>query len=150
MAVLDAKLEMSDAQALDSLDDSPVISSTNVIDFGTHKNTWGTAITPDIGEGGAMQWNLKINEVFVGASAVVTAELITGTAVASGAITSGATTIASVTIPALSAVGTSWTRYVPPGTVSRYVYTKYTGTNGSALTTGDVDSYLSLDHENID
>lgn len=150
MAVLDAKLEMSDAQALDSLDDSPVISSTNVIDFGTHKDTWGTAINPDVGEGSDMEWNLKINEVFVGASAVVTAELITGTAVASGAITSDATTIASVTIPALSAAGTSWASKVRSGTVYRYVYTKYTGTNGSALTTGDVDSYLSLDHENVD
>ena len=144
MAVLDAKLEMSDAQALDGIDDSPVISSTNVIDFGTHKDTWGTAINPDVGEGGMLEWNLKIAEVFVGASAVVTAELITGTVVASGAITSDATTIATISIPALSAVGTKWSVKVPSGTVYRYVYTKYTGTNGSALTTGDVDSYLNL------
>lgn len=150
MAVLDAKLEMSDAQALDSLDDSPVISSTDVIDFGTHKDTWGTAINPNVGYGGDLTWNLKISEVFVGASAVVTAQLITGTAVASGAITSDATTLASVTIPALAAAGTSWSAKVPGNTVYRYVYTKYTGTNGSALTTGDVDSYLSLDNERVD
>ena len=150
MAVLDAKLEMSDAQALDTLDDSPAISSTNVIDFGTHKDTWGDAINPNVGYGGELTWNLKINEVFVGSSAAVTAELVTGTVVASGAITSDATTLASVTIPALSAVGTSWSTKVPSNTVYRYVYTKYTGTSGHALTTGDVDSYLSLDTEKHD
>jgi len=150
MAVLDAKLEMSDAQSIASLGASSAVTSTDILDFGTHKNAWGTAITPDIGEGGEIEFNVSVDTVLVGASANVTCNLVTGTAVASGAITSS-TTVVSLNIPAVSAAGTRASVKVPSGTVSRYVATEYiVGTASASITSGALNSYLSLDHEKVD
>ena len=86
MAILDAKLEMSDAQSMASLGAASAVTSTDILDFGTHANAWGTAVTPDIGEGGELEWNVSVDTVLVGASANITCNLVTGTAVASGAM----------------------------------------------------------------
>ena len=150
MAVLDAKLEMSDAQSVASLGAASAVTSTDILDFGTHKNTWGTAITPDIGEGGELEWNVGVDTVLVGASANITCTLVTGTSVASAAISS-ATVVATLNIPAVSAAGYRKSVKVPSGTISRYVATQYiVGTASASITTGALNSYLNLDHEKVD
>ena len=150
MAVLDAKLEMSDAQSVASLGASSAVTSTDILDFGTHENTWGTAINPDIGEGGELEWNVHVNTILVGASANITCSLVTGAAVSSGAITS-ATVLATLNIPAVSAAGYKKSVHVPAGTVQRYVATTYlVGTASASITTGALDSHLRMDHEKID
>ena len=50
MAIMDSKLEFSDAQVI-SASSASTVTGTNVAYLGTHANAWGTAITADAGEG---------------------------------------------------------------------------------------------------
>jgi hypothetical protein len=151
MAVLDYQLEISDDQdvASGTLSSGSAVISTNVIDRGASEvDAFGSSITPDIGEGGELEWNVKVtNEAFAGASAAVVATLVTKAS--SATITSSGTTIATLTVAATSAIGTSYSVKVPSGTVQRYLGCVYTASGGN-LTAGNVSSWINLDHEKID
>lgn len=146
MTVLDSKLEFSDAQALASKSSGAVTVATNTVDLGTgNKNTWGTAINPQLG--GSI-WNVNVNVALVGAGAAVLCQLV-GKASASS-MSSGSTEIARVTLPAVSVAGTKKSIQLPPGTQSlRYLSVLYTA-SGAKLTSATLDSYLNLDNEVYD
>jgi hypothetical protein len=146
MAVLDAALEFSDAQALASVSSGASVKSTNVVD--TRKNlytdAWGTAINAEIG-GSVL--NVNVNTILVGAGAVIRADLVSKADVS---ISSGATVIASVTVPAVSVAGTRFSLKLPPGTEAlRYMGILYTAV-GAKLTSAKFDAYMSLDSEKYD
>jgi len=147
MSILDAKLEMSDAQALSNISSGASTKSANVIDLGANgEDGWGNAQTTDPGEGGGAEWNVSVDTALVGSSAALTVTLVTKAADAS--ISSGGTTIATLTIPAESAAGTKRSVKVPAGTVERYLGTLYTA-SGAKLTSAKLNSYLALDHSTV-
>jgi hypothetical protein len=146
MAVLDAALEFSDAQALASVSSGASVKSTNVVD--TRKNlytdAWGTAINAEVGES---VFNVNVNVAMVGAAATIRADLVSKADVS---ISSGATVIASVTFPITSPAGTRKSLRLPPGTEAlRYMGVLYTSVGG-ILTSATFDSFLSLDSEKYD
>ena len=151
MAVLDYQLEFSDDQdiAASTLSSGSALVSTNTINLGASEtNVWGSSITPDIGEGGELEWTVKVtNEAMVGAGATVVCTLVTKSSASS--MSSGSTTLATITLPAASAIGTKYSVKVPSGTVQQYLAVVYTATGGN-LTAGNVSSYLSFDHEKTD
>ena len=144
--IIDSKLEFSDAQAITASASATTVS-TNVVDLGTFKNAWGSAITGDIGEGGDLEFNLGIDtKVVVASSGTVSVTLVSKAADAS--INSGATTHATLTIATSAVAGTRYHAYVPAGTINRYVGVLYAGS--AKVTAGKVNATLNLDHENID
>ncbi len=148
MAVLDARLEFSDAQTL-SIGSGASITSTNVSDLtGTAglEDAWGNSITPDIGESGELEWNILVSTTVVGAGSL-TAALVSKAADSS--ISSGATTHHSIAMGATPAAGTQYSRYVPAGTVNRFVGCLYSAASGT-ITAGALDSWINLDHEKHD
>jgi hypothetical protein len=147
---IDDKLELSDAQTMASLGAASSVVSEDVIDVGTGEtDPFGTAITPDIGESGMLIWHLRVNVVLVGASASITATLVTKAADAS--LSSGATTLLTQVIPKVSAAGTKYQIPVPHGSVLRYLGNLYiVGTASKTVTSGAIDSFISMDRQNID
>lgn len=144
MSVMDAALEMSDAQALASISSGSSTKSTNIIDARAgNTDAWGTSKDPEIG---GMVCNVNVNTVLVGASAAVVPLLVTKEADAS--ISSGATTVATLpTIAALSAAGTKVAVQLPPGTTcKRYLGILYQASGGK-LTSAKMDAWLGLDNE---
>lgn len=144
MTVLDAGLELSDAQALASQASGASVKSTNVIDMGTGQlDGWDNSKAPELG---GSNWNVTANVALVGANATVVCTLVTN---ASAVITSGSTTIASVTFAAAAVAGTRKKVKLPIGTETlRYVGALYTvASTGGALTSGTFDNYLNLDSE---
>lgn len=144
MAILDSKLEFSDAQALANISSAASAVSTNVVDYGTMKDAWGTAITPDIGEGGGLEFNINVDTALVGAAAALECKLVSKAADAS--ISSGGTVHATLSLAALAAAETRASVKVPSGTINRYVGVLYTA-NGAKLTSAKLNSWLNLDHE---
>lgn len=148
MAVLDAKLEFSDAQALASVSSGASVVSTNVTNLGASEtDCWGNSITPDIGEGGELEFNVAVDTALVGSSAALDCKLVTKASSAS--ISSGGTTLATLTIPATSAAGTRKSVKVPSGTIYQYTGVLYAA-SGGALTSAKINSWINLDHEKID
>ena len=147
---IDAKLELSDAQSMASLSASSAVASTNVADLGASEtDAFGTSITPDIGDSGMLIWHLRVNTVLVGASASITCTLVCKASSAS--ISSGATTLATQVIAATAAAGTKYQIPVPMGTVSRYLGALYiVGTASKTVTSGAIDSFISMDRQQID
>lgn len=145
MAIMDNKLEFSDAQ---SVSGSSAVKSTNVLDLcgGLMKDTWGSALTPDIGEGGEVELTVSVNTAMVGAGVTVTATLVTKAADAS--ISSTGTTIATLqAFPAVSAAGVKRSVKVPSGAIQRYLGIMYTPSG--SLTSSKFDAFLSLDHSSV-
>jgi len=144
MAIIDSKLEFSDAQSLVA-SASAVTVSTNVVDFSTLKDGWGAAITPDIGEGGDLEFNVLIDTAIAvaGSSGTVSITLVSKAGDAS--ISSGATTHVTISAAEAAAAGTKYHAYVPAGTINRYVGVLYTGSG--AVTAGNANAFVNLDHE---
>ena len=139
--ILDAKLEMSDGQALGAISATSSVVSTNAIDLGANgKDGWGVAKTMDIGEGGTLSWVVQVAVALVGASASLSVTLVTKAADKS--VSSAGTTVATLTIAALAAAGTKASVKVPSGAIQRYVGTLYTAVTGS-LTSATMDSFLT-------
>lgn len=141
MAVLDAALEFSDAQALASLLIATPVASTNIAYRAPGVDAWGTAKNLDLGQ---LTFNVDLGVAMVGASSVLTATLVTK---ADASISSGATTIAAVTFPATSAAGTRKAFKLPIGAVNLGYFGIMYSTTGATLTSATVDAYLNLDNE---
>jgi hypothetical protein len=156
MAVLDSRLEFSDAQSLASLSaSSAVVGDYNAELYNTTDpyaapvNAWGTSITPDIGEGGVLEFNVSVDTALVGASADIDCKLVSKASSAS--ISSGATTHATLNIPATSAAGYRKSVKVPAGTLYRYVGVTYiVATAGKTITSAKLNAWINLDHETHD
>lgn len=148
MAVLDARLEFSDAQTL-SIASAGSLVSSNVSDLTgatSLKDTWGNDITPDVGESGNLEWNILVSTTVVGAGSLTVA-LVSKAADVS--LSSGGTTHASFALGATPAAGTQRQAYVPAGTVNRYLGCVYSASGGT-ITAGALDSWVNLDHERHD
>lgn len=142
--IIDALLEFSDAQ---SISGSSAVQSTNVRDLGASEiDAWDAAITPDIGENGELEFNVKVDTAMVGAGITLACALMTKAADAT--LTSGATTLATLTLPAVSAAGTAMSVKVPSGSVLRYIGVVYTPSG--ALTSSNINAFINLDHEKTD
>jgi hypothetical protein len=150
MAIIDSKLEFSDAQVI-SASSASTVSGTNVFALmapttvagapGYRQDAWGTAITPDIGEANELRFNFQVATA-LNASAYIVAKAYTHTG---SGVTSGSL-LGSVTFAAADAAGTRKTLKVPTGTVKRWVGVQYS-TVGSNMTTGAMDAWLGLDTE---
>ena len=140
MAIIDAKLEFSDAQVISCASASASISN-NEFSMASVQNAWGTAITNDIGEGGGLVANIQIATV-IEASVIIVAKLYSHTA--SSAISG--TVLGTATFAAAAAAGTKKQIRVPAGTVNKWMCMEYSVV-GSSSTTGAVDAWLSLDSE---
>ncbi|MHC4751933.1 MAG: hypothetical protein ACYTFW_18925 [Planctomycetota bacterium] len=142
MAIMDAKLEFSDAQVISCASGSEMISE-NVIQMNSVKNAWGTAITGDYGEGNnGLVVNVQVATVFE-ASARMIAKLYTHTA---SAVQSGTAIGDTGYFAAAAAVGTKKQIRVPAGTMQKYIGLGYS-VSGSSMDTGAVDAWLGLDHQ---
>ena len=141
MAIIDSKLEFSDAQVISCASTSASIS-TNEFVMSSVKDAWGTAITNDIGEGNnGLVANVQIATVLeAGVSSV--AKLYSHTA---SSATSGSG-LGTAPFAAAAAAGTRNQIRVPAGTVNKWVCMEYSVV-GSSSTSGAVDAGLSLDTE---
>ncbi len=120
------------------------VVSEDIIDFGTNgADAWGTELGRDIT---GMVWNTSVNTAMVGASGIITAQLVSKAADAS--ISSGATVHAEVSFPAASVAGIARAVKLPKTVVNRYVGVLFTNVGG-AVTSSKFDSFLSLDEESI-
>lgn len=143
MAIIDSKLEFSDAQVI-SASSASTVTSTNAVYLGTgFKNAWGTTITSDPGEGNnGLVVNFQIATA-LNASAYIVAKVYHHTA--SAAVASGAS-LGEVTFSAADVAGTRKTFRLPSGTINKYLECAYSVV-GSNMTTGAIDAWLGLDTE---
>jgi hypothetical protein len=142
MAIIDKKLEFSDAQTETNGSASEAIAGTNVFDMSTMKDAWGTAITNDIGEGNnGLVFNFQVATA-VEASVIFICRAYSHT---TSAIASG-TELGQVSFPAASVAGTRRTLRVPAGTVNRWVGVTYSNTVDDWATAA-FDAWLGLDTE---
>lgn len=142
MAIMDAKLEFSDAQVISCTSGSEAISE-NTIYMNAVKNAWGTAVTGDYGEGNnKLVVNVQIATV-LNDSCRLNAKLYTHT---TSAVQSGTCIGSTGLFAAASVAGTKKMIRVPAGTMQRYIGLGYS-VSGSAMTTGAVDAWLGLDHQ---
>jgi hypothetical protein len=145
MSILDSILEFSDAQVI-SCASASASTGTNEVDLtvaaASHKDTWGTAITADIGEGNnGLVVNFQVATVLE-ASAIVVAKAYHHTA---SGVTSGST-FGDVSFAAADAVGTRKNIRVPAGTINKWIGVEYSVV-GSSMNTGAFDAWLGLDTE---
>ena len=141
MAVLDSKLEFSDAQVI-SASSASTVTGTNVVDLNATKDAWGTAGTPNPGEGNnGLVVNFQVATA-LNASAYVVAKVYHHTA---SGVTSGSV-LGEVTFAAADAAGTRKNFRLPSGTINRWIGVQYS-TVGSNMTTGAMDAWLGLDTE---
>lgn len=126
MAILDASLELSDAQAV-----TVTAASTNVIDL--------TAVAPNIGRGGRLYLQVKVNEAAT-ASGSATLDL----AVQDSADNSSYAAIHSVPqfAKAVLTAGAILLTFELPPKLRRYVRVYYTVGTGP-LTAGKFDAYIA-------
>ena len=142
MAMIDAKLEFSDAQVIANGSASAAVAGTNVFDMSTVKNAWGTAITNDIGEGNnGLVFNWQVATA-IDASVTFTCRAYSHT---TSAIASG-TELGSVSFAAADAAGTRKTLRVPAGTVNRWVGVTYSNAVDDSVNSA-FDAWLGLDTE---
>ncbi len=148
MAILDASLEFSDAQA-QAASSAAVTQSTDVRNLwdtrsaAPNKDAWGTAEGVDLS---GLTWNLNVG-VAINATTVITAKLMAHTAATS--IKSG-TELAQIVLPAAAPIGTRRSLQLPVGTklgaTLDYVGVTYT-VSAAKCTAGAINSWLGLDSE---
>jgi hypothetical protein len=141
MSILDSKLEFADALVISCASASEQVG-TNEVGFQAMKDAWGTAITPDIGEGNnGLVVNFQVATVLE-ASAIVIAKAYhhTASGVASGS------TFGEVAFAAADAVGTRKNIRVPAGTINKWIGVGFSVV-GSSMNTGAFDAWLGLDTE---
>jgi hypothetical protein len=143
MAILDSKLEFSDAQVI-SASSASTVTSTNAVNWYTsQKDGWGTATTIGPGEGNnGLVVNFQIATA-LNASAYIVAKVYHHTA--SAAVASGAS-LGEVTFAAADAAGTRKNFRLPSGTINKWLECAYSVV-GSNMTTGAIDAWLGLDTE---
>ena len=151
MAIIDKKLELSDAQATGALTyDTTEVVSDFVSDLGAPGSTgWSlftgsSAKTMDIGEGGVLELNVEVQVALVGAASVLEVMLYTSASTASLAVAT-ATKLCSIFIPALSAAGYRASIKVPAGSVLRYLGLIYMSRTAS-LTSSTINAWIGMDH----
>lgn len=141
MAIIDAKLEFSDAQIL-SLASASARLSTNVVSLATCLDAWGASETNDIGEGNnGLTVNFQV-AVALEADADLVAKVYTHTA---SAVASG-TLLGEVSIAESSVAGTRAQFRIPAGTVQKWIGVQYSVV-GSDMVAGAMDAWLGLDAE---
>ena len=148
MAILDNKLEFSDAQA-QAASSAAVTQSTDVRNLwdarsaAPNKDAWGTAEGVDLS---GLTWNVNVG-VAINATTVITAKLMAHTAATS--IKSG-TELAQIVLPAAAPIGTRRAVKLPVGTklgaTLDYVGVTYT-VSAAKCTAGAINSWLGLDSE---
>ena len=142
MAIIDSKLEFSDAQVISCASGSEAISE-HVFQMNAVKNAWGTAITGNYGEGNnGLMVNVRIATV-LNASARLLAKLYTHT---TASVLSGTCIADSGWFAGSAAAGTKKAFRLPTGTMQKYVGLGYS-VSGSSMTTGAVDAWLGLGHQ---
>jgi hypothetical protein len=142
MAIIDSKLEFSDAQTETNGSGSAAIAGTNEFEMASLKNAWGGSITNDIGEGNnGLVFNWQVATA-VEASVIFICKAYSHTA---SGVSSG-TLLGSVTFPAASVAGTKRTLRVPAGTVQKWVGITYSNTVDDWATAA-FDAWLGLDTE---
>lgn len=146
MAIMDSKLEFSDAQLL-SASSASTVTGTNAVYLGTFYTDWlkelGTtsgATTGDPGEGNnGLVVNFQIATA-LNASSYIVAKVYHHTA---SAFTGGAV-LGSVTFAAADVAGTKKSFRLPAGAINKYLGCAYSVV-GSNMTTGAIDAWLGLD-----
>jgi hypothetical protein len=139
MAIMDSKLEFSDAQVL-SLASASARLSTNVFEMRALKDAWGTAITHDIGEGdNGLVVNLQV-AVAVTSSATLIGKVYSHT---TSAVASG-TALGEVSFPESSVAGIKRSFRIPAGTVQKWVGVQYSVVGSDSVATA-IDAWLGLD-----
>ena len=142
MAIIDSKLEFSNAQVIANGSASAAVAGTNVFSMASVKNAWGTAITNDIGEGNnGLTFNWQV-AVAVEASVIFVCKAYSHT---TSAIASG-TLLGTVTFAAAAAAGSRKTLRVPAGTVNKWVGVTYSNTVDDSVASA-FDCWLGLDTE---
>lgn len=143
MAILDSKLEFSDAQVI-SASSASTVTSTNAVNwYSSQKDGWGTATTIGPGEGNnGLTVNFQIATA-LNASTYIVAKVYHHTA--SAAVASGSV-LGSVTFAAADAAGTRKSFRLPAGTINKWLECAYSVV-GSNMTTGAVDAWLGMDTE---
>ena len=143
MSIKDAVLSMCDGTALGTSIAGAALKG-DYIDFGAQRDFYDTAKTPDVGEGGNLWWNCKLTTAIAGASSVVTVALYHYT---TASVASGAALITAANTAGATTVGTTIARVkIPVGTIERYVGTVVTIAS-AAISTGAIDSWISMDSE---
>lgn len=130
--ILDALLEMSDAQAV-----TATANSTNIIDLGPVNDN----LTRDIGGGEDVYWVISVDTTFAGLTSLAAALVSDST---TDLATSPTTHIATAAIPVATLVaGYQYAVKLPAGSYEQYLGTKYTvvGTG----TAGKINSFLTRD-----
>lgn len=144
--IIEERFEMSDADsvALTYASSTAItVVSEDIINLGTgDKDAFGNALGHDLS---GLVWNPSVNTVMVGASGVITCQLVS--AASASSMSSGATVLASVSFPAASVAGVTRPFKLPAGsTALQYLATLYTNV-GAAVTSSKFDSFLSADVE---
>jgi biotin carboxyl carrier protein len=132
MALTDAKLMLSDAQAL-ATSSAATVSSTNIIDLG--------AASPNVGRGTPIWAHVRIGTACAGSTSTTLAVYLQHCATSTGTYTTlhsySATSIANYT------AGLKVIEAPLPGTVHRYVKAIYVNA-GSSITAGTADAWLDM------
>ncbi len=145
MAIMDAKLEFSDAQG-------PLTAAAGASQLGTNefvmasvKDAWGTAITNDIGEGNnGLVANFQIVTAASSATDIV-CKVYTHTA----SVVSAGTSIGSTTFLAAGSAALAGARRqirIPAGTTNKWIGVTYSAVS-SSLSDLVMDAWLGLDTE---
>jgi hypothetical protein len=142
MAIMDAKLELSDAQVI-TTSSGAATAATNCFQMNSVKNAWGTAITNDIRAGNnELVCNIQVATA-LNASSYIVAKLYSHT---TSSVSSG-TALGTATFSAADAAGTRKSIHIPVAdTVNKYVGLNYSVV-GSNMSTGAVDAWIGLDTE---
>lgn len=137
MAILDKKLELSDAQSITGVTCGASVDSTNVIDIG------GTYIP--IGPGTPLYLNIRINTAFVSGGTDTTwrFKFETGAATTLGTVIYETDAIAEAAL-----IAGYWVvrMPIPYNTIAKYIGCNYENVSGDEVCdTGKVDAWISLD-----
>ena len=151
MAILDAKLEIDDGVTLTAISGATQ-AGTNEIRLdaatATMKDAWGTAISPDPGEGNnGLVLNFQVGTAFTSSGSFKAKVYHHTTSTVTGGSLLGTVTFGSGTgAGSAGLAGASKNFRLPSGTINRYVgvlYSMVTGASGA----GTVDAWLGLDSQ---
>lgn len=141
---------------------SATVNGNNVLDmeamrtqlFRNDGSASTDVLTPDIGEAGHLEFNVKVLSIALVAAASTTLEIKLHAHTSAGAsddtvatvVTSGDvvyTTGAIVIVAGNKPIGSTYARVrIPAGTIDRFLAVSYSGTTGS-LSTGTVEAWIS-------
>jgi len=152
MTILDEKLILATNLDVDPLDYQATAYVTgDIIDFGTGKNAFGAAATPNIGEGGDLELVVFCDsEAGAGATGcIITFGLETAAAYSGANLTTPTVLMTKAIAHGASAttVGQEiWRTKVPAGETKRYLALKATVSIANA-SSGKYSAFLSMGHQ---